>query len=1136
MEFRILGPLQVQEGERSVECRGAKQRLVLAMLLLHANEPVSTDRLIDVLWGETPPATAPKALQMHVSELRKTLGRDAIATRPPGYELRVEPDALDLWRFERAVGDARTALDAGRAAEAAHGLRDALELWRGPALADLSFEEALQADIARLEELRVVVLEERIDADLELGRHAELVPELESLIAAHPLRERPHGQLIVALYRCGRQADALEAYRGIRRSLVEELGIEPGRRLRDLEAAVLAQDEALDAPSRAAGARPIERPQLFGRERELASVVPAVERLAEGRPGGVVLIGGEPGIGKSRLAHAFAAEAEARGVRVLVGRCWEAGDAPPYWPWAQALRSHLPGTDLQTLAPGTAASHSARFQLFEATAGLLRGVADDGPLAVFLDDVHAADASSLLLLRFVGSTLEDAPVLLVACYRSTEIGPELEETLVDLGRHTAVTQVTLEGVDRSGTEQLLEDTIGRAPSPDLVDRVQARTGGNPLFVSEVGRLLASGGWDEDTVAGRGFPVTEGLRAAITSRLQDQPQDCRELLAMASVVGREFDLALLARVADLEDSAVLSALEYAHAARILEPAPGGRGRMRFSHVLVRDALYDDLSPARRQELHRGVAAAIEGLYAHALGPYLSELAAHYGEAGSRFVPDALDYAVRAGDHAVEQLGYEQAARHYEDALELMEAVPTADPSPACEVMLSLGDVLSRAGDDPAAKAAFRRAASAADETGDAARLARAALGYGGRFAWARAGTDPELVPLCERALAAVGKGDSADRARLLSRLAGALRDEPSREHRVALANEAVEIARRIGDPRVLAYTLAANWPGVNGPDTTETRVSGDNELLALAERLGDTELAYLAHAYRLHTLWALTDRAGVDVALDAQGQIADALGQPAQRWDDAAMRTALALMEGRFDDAERLMSEALEHGRLAQSWNARLTHLLASFVLCRAQGRLADMEGALERAVHEYPTLLRVRSALAHLHAELGRERETRHALDELLGRDLTEPFDEEWLVGIGLLVDPCAYLRDEAAAATLYDLLAPYCDFYAVAPSEVTFGTVARGLGVLATTMRRFDDAEAHFERALEIEQRLHAPPWLAHTQHDFARMLLARGGEGDESRARELAADAAKTYRQLGMDGWCDRLTAEAAIRQSKK
>jgi DNA-binding SARP family transcriptional activator len=270
MEFRLLGPLEALDGDRSIALGGAKQRALLAVLLLHANEVVSSDRLIAELWGERPPATAAKSVQTYVSRLRKELGERRLATRPPGYVLRVDPAELDLARFEALVAEARRAPPPA----AAEKLRRALALWRGPPLADLAYEPFAQTEIARLEELRVAALEARFDADLAAGGHAGLVAELEATIAAHPLREHMRAQLMLALYRAGRQADALHAYRAARRELSDELGLEPGEELRRLEQAILTHDASLAAPP------PAARVERRGGERTLLVATQTLDALA----------------------------------------------------------------------------------------------------------------------------------------------------------------------------------------------------------------------------------------------------------------------------------------------------------------------------------------------------------------------------------------------------------------------------------------------------------------------------------------------------------------------------------------------------------------------------------------------------------------------------------------------------------------------------------------------------------------------------------------------------------------------------------------------------------------------------------------------------------------------------------------
>jgi DNA-binding SARP family transcriptional activator/tetratricopeptide (TPR) repeat protein len=1075
MEFRILGPLEVRHDDRPLAAGGPKQRLALAILLLHRNEVVSSDRLIEALWGDRPPAGAGKALQMHVSQLRKLLGpeRELLLTRPPGYELRVEPEQVDLHRFEAAVAAARRAA----APEAASLLHEALSLWRGPPLADLGYEDSLRGEIARLEELRLTALEDRIEADLALGRHAAVVGELERLTAEHPLRERLRGQLMLALYRSGRQAESLEVYRDARRALVDELGIEPGRELSQLERQVLAHDPSLDLPRPAGGAA--ER--LLGRERELAELAPILDRALAGE-GAVVLLGGEPGIGKSRLADTLALRVGDR-ARVLVGRCWEAGGAPPYWPWVQALRTLLGVTDaaaLRDLLPdlppeATADSPDARFRLFEAVAACLTRSA---PVAVFLDDLHAADAPSLLLLRFLAGHIAAAPIVVVGCYRDTEGGPELEEALADVARRPATHRLSLTGLGAAAVGRLLEQAMGTAPPPELAARIAADTQGNPLFAGEIGRLLAAEGADGEL----GAPVPRGVSDTIGRRLRQRSDECRRVLALASVVGREFEPRAIERVGGLDGDELFRALDEAAAARLIDAVPGAAGRLRFSHILVRDVLYDGLTAPRRMRLHREVAEALAELYAGNPGPHLSELAHHFRQAGGDAAEQAISYAAAAGDWAAAQHGYEAAARHYESALALLETEPGDDAANTCGLLLALGEVLSRAGDGPEAKRALRRAATIAEEAELPDELARAALSYGGRFGWARASVDPFYVPLLERALAAVSDGPR--RVRLLARLAAARRDDADREARVALAREALEIAERSGDPATLAHALEGHFVALEGPDLAADGVAIGARLIELGDRIGDRELVFAGHDHRVHCFWTLADRAGVDVTVDALAALADELGQPAQRWHVGTSRTMLALLEGRYEAAEREIAETLALGQRAQSWNAAVSHRMALFVLRHDQGRLDEVEETIARSVHEYPALLRFRCALAHIRARRG----SRAAFDELLARDLArEHVDAEWLFSLVLLADACASLADEPAADTLYALLAPYEDLYAVAPVEASFGSVARALGVLATTRRRLDEARRHFARALEIERGMRAAPWVERAERGLA-------------------------------------------------
>ena len=344
MEFRLLGPLEVVERDRALPVGAGKQRALLAILLLNANEVVSTDRLHDDLWGEAPPATAAKSIQLYVSRLRKELGDGRLVTRPPGYLLRVEPHELDAARFRRLVGEARNA----EPERAARKLREALDLWRGAPLADLEYEPFAQPEIARLREARLTALEQRIDADLACGRHAALVGELEALVSEHPLRERLWAQLMLALYRSSRQAEALEAYRAARRSLSDELGLEPGTELKQLEQAILQHDPELDlarpaaTPRRAPAPTTPERSVLVvpGILDDLPRLLRIAEPLAEASPPRELVIAAVvPGAELGPATAALAGRRDELHGRGVAAR-------------AAAFTSPAPGDDIVRLATG----------------------------------------------------------------------------------------------------------------------------------------------------------------------------------------------------------------------------------------------------------------------------------------------------------------------------------------------------------------------------------------------------------------------------------------------------------------------------------------------------------------------------------------------------------------------------------------------------------------------------------------------------------------------------------------------------------------------------------------------------------------------------------------------------------------
>jgi DNA-binding SARP family transcriptional activator len=1164
MELRILGPLEVADDGRAVELVGARQRALLAILVLHRNEVVPTERLLDDLYGAEQPATATKSLQVHVSRLRKVLAPDRLLTRGSGYVLVTEPEEVDADRFGRLLDAGRAALAEGDAAGGERSFVDALELWRGSPLDDVAYEEFAQSEIARLEELRLACVQELNEARLALGRHAELVGELERLVAAEPLRERLRGQLMLALYRSGRQAEALATYADSRRTLSDELGLEPGRALQELERAILNQDPRLDAPESprtvavdAAATGRLAAGVFVGRERELALLDDAAADARAGR-GRLVLISGEAGIGKSRLTDEVASRAKGAGALVLWGRCWEAGGAPAYWPWVQALRTYVrecdPGGVREQLGGAAAEvaqllpelreqfgdvpepppldAEGGRFRLFDSTAAFLRRAAAATPLVIVLDDVHAADASSLLLLEFVSSGLADTCILVLAAYRDPELatGDPTAVALSDIARRASV-RVALGGLGEPEVASYIEQSSEIEAPASVVAAIVEETEGNPLFVGEIVRLLAAEGrLGEPADASWRLTIPETVKEVIGRRLHRLSPDCRDALSRVSVVGREFSLDLVERLTGRARDDLLVLLDEAVAARVAADVPGSPGRMRFSHALVRDTLYDALPQARRLELHRLTGEAIEAL-AGSDPARLSELAHHFFHALPAVDAElAVAHARRAGRHARDLLAYEEAARLYELALEATRLCTTQDRQRELALLLGLGDALARSGDMPLARDAFLRAAALARQTGSAEELAEAALGYGGRIVWARAAGDRVVVSLLEEALGALGEENTALRARVLARLAGALRDERDPARRVALGEQAVAMARSVGDAgalrgAALSFALAGLAGAQHGLGDDPRRLAVIDELLAAADAAGDKEseceglmTLMLVHAERnnVHTVRELMARVGA---------LAEELRQPSQQWFAAAGAAMLALHEGRFAEAEGLIEHALEVGGNAQEAEASGTYTTQLSILRREQARSSEACDALARIAAAFPARPFFRACLAALCAELGREAEARRLFEGLAPNGFEVlPRDNEWLLSAHYLAETCCALGDIPRAANLYEQLEPVAAKGATNVPEGSVGTLARAVGELAALLGRDADAVRLFQQAVELDDANGGRPWSAHARVRLAAVLTRRG---DHEGAARLLDEAGATAAELGMAALSARIAA---------
>lgn len=907
---------------------------------------------------------------------------------------------------------------------------------------------------------------------------------------------------------------------------------------------------------------PIERSPtrpLVGRERELTEILACLDRAAEGR-GSLVFVMGAPGIGKSRLVDEAAMVAMTHGTPVLWGRCWDTAGAPPYWPWVQAMRAYLrsagPSEVRAQLGPGAADvaqmlpelgemvpdlapppatdPESARFQLFDSITTFLLNVSRGRGLVVVIDDVHAADLASILLLRFVGKQVREGPLVVIATYRDVELTPDhpLSAALPDLAREPSTLFVELLGLTEASTRTLAEESAGFEPRPALIKALHRSTGGNPLFIRETirllvseGRLSAESGSESLSVA----VVPARVHEVIARRLTHVSEPARDLLVLAAVIGPEFSIDAIRAVIGLADDDVLDRLDEAVEAGLLAGVPGPPGRFRFSHELIRETLYADVTPASRARLHRRAALALEELYGSDLDAHLAELAHHFFEAEA--AGDQLraeEYATRAGQQAAGLLAYEEAARLFGMALAAQEAHGPGDRTAHGELLLALGDAQDRSGDWRAAQGTFLRAVEVARRNGATAQMARAALGYGGRNVWKRAGRDLRLVPLLRDALVLLGGQDDHLRVRLLSRLAGALRSERDREQNDALSQQAVELASSLNDPATLAYALEGRFWAIWWPENPELRLSISYQLRSAAQAAEDSERLASSHVVAFGVLCELGRLAEARAEADAIARVVEELRQPAQRWLPRAGRALLLLHRGNFDEAEGLIAHSLEVASVELEETSAARSQL--FLLRREQNRLAELEEGVRSTIGAFPWYPLHLAELALLLAETGRRGEAQARFDDL-ARDRFAIFhrDCEWLLGMAIASEVCAMLGDLPAAEILYEELDPFAGFHAVGQAEGSVGAVDRYLGLLAETLGREADAVRHLEDAERLNERMGARPWTLRSQADLARVLRHANEAPDQARAAGLERSARAGATELGMVALLAQLEREA-------
>ncbi len=895
--------------------------------------------------------------------------------------------------------------------------------------------------------------------------------------------------------------------------------------------------------------RPASTFPFVGRSAEL-DLLHTLLPSAVGERRRVVLLAGEPGCGKSRLVREFAGAAAQRGTLILYGAC-DAVVPTPYGPFVEALDRLVrvaeraedpvaelgPGAgeltrllpDLAARVPGLAVPLDAdpdtgRHRLHTAVAALLANASRRRPVLLVLEDGHWADAGTLLLLRHLARVVWGGRVLLVVTFRDTEVDMprELTETLADLRRSEDVVRMRLDAL--SGAD--VADFVRRAAECDL-DReahelavtIHELTDGNAFLVCELWRALSETGTVQ--VGGgrigvvrplRELATPTGVREVVSQRLARLDPEAAELLELAATIGPEFELDVIRLAAGLAERELLAALAETVASGMVEELPAPRLVCRFTHELVRRAVYDRLSLARRAELHLRIGEAL--VAAGRSEGALADLAHHFSAAAPLGGNErAIHYNVRAAEAASAALAFGEAASHLHAAIGL----GIADERERAETLLQLGGTHNRAGNATAAFEAFAAAAAIAREQDSGELLARAAVGYEDA-GWRPGIFSQKTIDLLEEAIPGLAEGDSPElRVGLLAGLARALDLRGDRERGAIVRGNAIELARRLDDRSGLARVLVRSY-WARGTSPLEEILTMLTEGKDLAEELEDAELRTEAMAWRVPTFVSMCDLVSARAEVRVLRQMAERTAQPFMHHVAEHYASAIALCDGQLAEAEAMAERSHEWGRLLTGRDATGTYGIQMFSIRREQGRLAELAPVIRILAGDAEREGPWRPGLIAVLVELGMEAQARRELSRLAAGGIDGLRTSLWAATLAYLTDACTALGDEAVAATVYPELAPLAGANVTIGHLVScYGAADRYLGMLAATLGETERAEEHFERALELNRRMEMPTWVAHTAYEYARFLNTRGGAG-RTRAQTLASEAAALAERIGM------------------
>ncbi|MCC7534989.1 MAG: AAA family ATPase [Deltaproteobacteria bacterium] len=879
---------------------------------------------------------------------------------------------------------------------------------------------------------------------------------------------------------------------------------------------------------------------LVGRTAELQELGEGLEAVLAGS-GRLFVLTGEPGIGKTRLADELASRARDRGFVVCWGRCAETGAAPAFWPWIQIFRVLLRDAETAETAAAYAGviarisperrdddgdAHDldraqARFRLFDELTAFVRAVAERAPVMLVVDDLHAADPSSLALLRWIARELRQVRALVVATCRDRETGaePAVAAAIREVCREGASLVLRRLDVDEVGA-LLARRAGGEVPRP-LAIRVHAATDGNPLFIDQVGRLLIArhGSTDPDGE----LPIPAGLRDTIRHRLDALDPSARGVLEALAVLGRVATVAMLASVSGSDEPVTAAALRKGIDSGLVQEV--ALGRYELCHALFRETLERGSTSARRAELHARAADALEA--AAGSDDVRAEAARHLLAAVPVVGPERAHQAcLRAARRALDALAFEDAASLL--ALGAERLGDSIDARARAETLVLLGEARARAGEPDLARRACEEAALIAGELGDSVLLARAALALGAELRPGRVSTS--LVALLERARDALPPESSPLRARVLARLAAARQPSPTPEVPIAMAREAVAMARAIGDRATLRTVLHdAGAALVDFGDPAE-RLGWDTELLDLSEHDGDPSSVLRAHVRSFFDHLELGSVPDADRHLAAHGEAADRLGMPEHQWRTLAMRTLWALWEGRFDDVETHRAQARRIAARSRIVEAPIVELVQAIGTAIARGEALPPTHEVAALTRGFPASDQVE--LAFRAYELGWRGELDEARAVVARMHAGSVFFEALHPGIRFLADVAAWTEDRALAERLFRLASPLARrlFSWGRIGMVCEGPMTWLLGSLATTMGRLDEAEVYLDDALARTRAMGMRPYEVHARLAQARLYAARGA-GAAAQLASTVERGVALAESMGLSAQVQRFAAFGSL-----